>query len=184
MDILNETRSHMQKSFDVLLQDFATIRTGKANTALVEHIEINAYTGVRLKLNEVATVAIQDPHTLIVTPFDQSIMSNIEKGIQESNIGISPAVSGHIIRLSIPPLTEERRKEFVKLIHQKAESGRIMIRQVRHNAMDDIKKKKDDKSIGEDDANRLEKEVQKMTDEYMEKIDELKNKKEEEIMTI
>ena len=174
----------MNKSFEIMLNDFATIRTGKANTALVENIEITAYEGTRLKLNELATIGVLDPHTLIVTPFDQSVISAIEKGISESNIGINPAVSGQIIRLSIPPLTEERRLEFVKLIHHKAEQGRIMIRQIRQTAMGDIKKKKDAKVFGEDEAERLEREVQKLTDDFMEKIEDLRERKEEEIMKI
>lgn len=182
--LLSDTRSHMQKAFEVLQTDFSTIRTGKANPSLLENIQVPAYEGTILKLMELATISISDASTMIVTPFDQSVIASIEKAIRESNLGFNPAVSGHTIRVTTPPLTEERRKEFVKVVHQKAENGRVMIRQARHEAMQHIDRAKKDDSISEDEESRLEKEIQKMTDEYVGKIDNLRVEKEVELMRI
>lgn len=183
--LLNETRSKMQKAFEVLHQDFLTVRTGKANPSVVENINVDAYGGAqRLKVMELATVHAQDTQTIVITPFDKSIIGEIQKGIQDANLGFSPVVQGEIIRITLPPLTEERRKEFVKLINQKAEQGKIMIRQVRHDSMEEVKKMDKSKTVSEDDVARLEKEIQKVTDEYMEKIDNLRSEKEEELMRI
>lgn len=173
----------MQKAYDVLLADFATVRTGKATPSLVEHIIINAYGATqKLKVMELATIHAQDSHTLVLTPFDQSIIEEISRGIQEANVGLNPAVNENIIRIALPPLTEERRQEFVKLINQKAEQGRIMIRQVRHEAMEEAKKQS--KTISEDEVIRHEKEIQKVTDEFVGRVDSLLEQKEEELMKI
>lgn len=182
--IVSTARTNMQKAFDLLRQDFATIRTGKANAALVENIVINAYGGgAHLKILELATIHVPDHQTLVITPFDQTVIHEIEKGIADSGVGLNPIVDSNLIRISLPPLTEERRKEFVKLIHQKAENGKVMIRQMRHDAMEEIKKK-NAKTVSEDEVERLEKEVQKATDEFMEKIDTLREEKEKELMSL
>lgn len=183
--VLTNTQSMMQKAFEVLLSDLSTIRTGKASPTLVENIFINAYGGAqRLKVLELATIHAQDPQTLIVSPYDSSIIAEIEKGIHEANAGINPIVDGDILRISIPPLSEERRKEMVKLVNQKTESGKIMIRQARHESMEQVKKMGNSKTISEDDVTRLEKEIQKITDSFMEKIDNLRKAKEEELLKI
>lgn len=180
--IIVSTKSKMQKAYEVLHQDFATIRTGKASPALVENIVVNAYGGAqKLKVMELASIHIQPPATILITPFDKSIIGEIERGINDAKIGLNAIIDGDVIRINLPPLTEERRKEFVKLAHQKAENGKVMIRQVRHEAMEDIKKKGEE-SISEDEITRLEKEVQKLTDEYMSKIDDVKAEKEAELM--
>jgi ribosome recycling factor len=181
--IVENTKAHMQRAIDVMVDDFATVRTGKANPALVENIVIQAYGGsTPLKVLELATIHAQDPQTIVITPFDQSVISEIETGIKNSNLGFSPVVDGQIIRISIPPLTEERRLEFVKAIHQKAENGKIMIRQVRHESMEAIEKKKEE--VSEDEIEREKKDVQRLTDEFIKKIDDLKSEKEKELMTI
>lgn len=183
--VLVSARTKMQEAFDVLRHDFATVRTGKANTGLIENAVISAYNGsARLKVMELATIHIQDPQTIVVTPFDHSIIAELQKGIQDSGASLSPVVDGDIIRISIPPLTEERRRDLVKLVNQKAESGRIMIRQVRHEAMEEIKKKGKGNSVSEDEIIRLEKEIQKLTDEFIEKMDKLRDEKDEELMQI
>lgn len=179
----------MQKAVEVLKTDLMTVRTGRATPSLVEHIVINAYGGPaaggsRLKVLELATIQAQDPQTLVITPFDASIITEIQKGILEANVGLTPVVDSHIIRISIPPLSEERRTELIKLMHQKVESGRIMVRQVRHEAMSDIKKQFGDKIISEDQLVHLEKEVQKITDEIMGEIQALGTRKEEELLQI
>lgn len=183
-DIVSQTRTKMQKAFEVMQQDFGTVRTGKAHPALIENVTIMAYGGsTPLKLMELATIHAQDASTLVITPFDKSIMNEIEKGLTEANLGMNPIVDESVIRLSIPPLTEERRKEFIKLVNQKAENGRIMIRQARHEAMEDLKKMGEE-HVSEDEIKRLEKEIQKVTDEFMEKIDTLRAEKEKELMTL
>lgn len=182
--IVSVSRTNMQKAFDLLRQDFATIRTGKANAALVENIVINAYGGgAHLKVLELATIHVPDHQTLVLTPFDQAVIHEIEKGIADAKVGLNPIIDGNLIRINLPPLTEERRKEFVKLIHQKAENGKVMIRQMRHDAMEEIKKKSA-KTVSEDEVERLEKEVQKATDDFMEKIDTLREEKEKELMSL
>jgi len=180
--IASQTKDKMQKAYDVMLQDFSTVRTGRANPALVENIVINAYGGTeRLKVMELATISIQD-QTIVITPYDQSIMGEIQKGISDANVGLSPVVSSNIIRINLPPLTEERRKELIKVVSQKAESGKVMMRQIRHEAMDEIKKKEGE--VSEDEVERLEKEVQRLTDDFIEKIETLKKEKEEELMRL
>ncbi len=183
--IQQQTKSRMEKAFSVLKEDFGTVKTGKANPQLVENVMISAYGGTaRLKIMELATIHVQDHQTILLTPFDASVVRDIEKGISDSQMGLGIAVDGTNIRVTIPPLTQERREEFVKLIHKKAENGKIMIRQARAESNDEIAKLKKDGEISEDDEKRLEKEVQKLTDEYVEKIDETRKMKEEELMTV
>lgn len=183
--LISQTRNKMQKVLQVMNDDFATIRTGKASPALIENIAINAYGGTqKLKIMELATIHVQDPHTITITPFDISISHEIEKGIQEANAGLNPIVDGEFLRINLPPLSEERRKEMVKLINQKSESGKVMLRQIRHESMEEVKKQANAKAISEDDATRYEKEIQRETDEFSEKIDKLRKVKEEELMKI
>jgi ribosome recycling factor len=181
--ILTNTKNKMQKALEILQQDFATVRTGKANPALVENISVQAYEGTWMRVMELATVAAQDAQTLVITPYDKSVTSKIQKGIEDAEIGISPVQYGEMIRISLPPLTEERRLEMVKLINQKTESGKVMMRQIRHESMDEIKKMKEN-DAPEDEVSRLEKEVQKLTDENIAKIDTMRDEKEAELMKI
>lgn len=175
----------MEKVLEVLRTDLSTVRTGRAAPSLVEHIVISAYGGTqKLKVMELATIGTSDPHTLLITPYDGSIIGEIQKGILEANVGLNPVIDGQVIRISIPPLSEERRGELIHLMRQKLENGRIMVRQVRHEAMTDIKKQYNDKVISEDEMARLEKEVQKTTDEVMVQIEGMGKKKEEELMQI
>lgn len=175
----------MQKVLEVLRTDLGTVRTGRAAPSLVENIVINAYGGTqKLRVLELATIGSLDPQTLVVTPFDASIIGEIQKGIQEANVGLNPVIDNQLIRISIPPLSAERREELATLVRQKLEGGRIQIRQVRHEAMDEIKKQFNDKQIGEDDVLRFEKEVQKLTDDTILQIDDLGKRKEEELLQI
>lgn len=182
-NIINHTKQKMQKAFEVLQQDFSTVRSGKANPGMVENVSIEAYEGTWMRLMELATVSAQDAQTLIISPYDKSVMGKIQKGLEDADIGVSPVASGDVMRIVLPPLTEERRLEFVKLISQKAESGKVMMRQVRHESMDAIKKEKDGGS-SEDEISRLEKEVQKLTDEFIKKIDVMRDEKERELMQL
>ena len=182
---LDTTKLQMGKIVDVIKTDLSTVRTGRATPSLVENIAINAYGGTqRLKVLELATIGVSDSQTIVITPFDASIIEEIRKGIMEANVGMNPVVDKELIRISIPPLSGERRQELVTLVNQKLEGGRIQVRQVRHEAMDVIKKQFNDKEISEDDVMRLEKEVQNLTDETIKTIDELGKKKEEELLSI
>ncbi len=183
--LIADARSKMRKILDVLRTDLATVRAGRAAPSLVENIIINAYGGTqRLKVMELATITSSDPQSLVITPFDNSIIGEIQKGIFEANVGLNPVIDGQIIRISIPRLSEERRQELIHLMRQKLENGRIMVRQARHEAMADIKKQKDQKTISEDEAGRMEKEVQKLTDELIGDIEGMGKKKEEELLAI
>lgn len=182
---LQEIKQKMQKVLDVLKQDLATVRTGRATPGLVENIIIAAYSGsTRMKVMELATISATDHHTLVITPFDHTIINEIQKGIQEANVGLQPIVDGQIVRISIPLLSEERRRDLIHLMKQKLENGRIMVRQVRHEAMAEIKKQLNNETISEDDVTRLEKEAQKITDDAVAEIDSLGKKKEEELLQI
>lgn len=179
------TKEKMQKVLEVLFGDLNTIRTGRAAPSLVEHIVVSVYGGsTRLKVVELATIGIQDPQTLLITPFDASIIGEIQKGIMEANVGLNPASDGEKIRISIPPLSEERRQQLIKLMHQKLENGKVMVRQVRHEAMSETKKQYNNKTISEDELVRLEKEIQRLTDDFVAQIDLMGKKKEEELLQI
>ncbi len=180
-NLIVDTREKMRKAIEILASDIATIRTGKAAPALVENISVMVYGGTtKLRVMEVATVSASDASTLVLTPFDASIIEEIRKGIMESGAGLNPASDGQVIRISIPPLSEERRQELIHLMRQKLESGHVMIRQLRHEALNDLKKGE----LPEDENDRLEKEIQKATDDFTAEIDALGKKKEEELMQI
>ncbi|MBI2195491.1 MAG: ribosome recycling factor [Candidatus Levybacteria bacterium] len=183
--VVSKAREKMQKILEVLRSDLSTVRTGRAAPSLVENIVVSAYGGsARLKVMELATITCPDSQTLAVTPFDGSIIGEIQKGIIESGSGLNPVIDGQLIRIAVPMLSEERRQELIKLMKQKLENGRIMVRQARHEAMEEVKKQHNEKTIGEDDMVRLEKEIQKATDDTMLKIDEMGKRKEEELMQI
>lgn len=182
---IDQTKMQMDKVLEVIKTDLSTVRTGRATPSLVEHIVVAVYGGsTKLKIMELATIGTQDTQTILITPFDHTIINEIQKGISDANVGLNPIVDGQAIRISIPPLSQERREQLIHLMKQKLENGRIMIRQVRQEAMHDIKKQFADKTISEDDQFRLEKEAQKITDSTIEQIDMLGKKKEEELLQI
>ena len=178
-------KQRMQKALQVIHEDLATIRTGRATPALVENVSIPAYEGTQhLKVKEMATISTDGARMIIIAPFDPTILRDIEKGINSANLGYTAAPDGNILRISIPPLTSERRDEYIKLAHVKIEGGRVMVRQIRHDMMSDIKRQFEAKELSEDEKKRLEKDVQMVTDEMMAEIDVLKKKKEDELMQI
>jgi len=184
-NILNEVRRRIEKILEVLRDDLGTIRTGRATPSLIENVVINAYGGsARLKVMELATIGASDSSTLVITPFDHATIHEIEKGIQEANIGLSPVVDAQIVRISIPPLSTERREELIKSMKHKLENGRIMVRQARHEAMTDVKKKKEANELSEDDVTRMEKEIQKVVDDTIEQIENMGKQKEAELLQI
>lgn len=182
MDQLADTKKKIDKVLEILKGDMDTVRTGRAAPSLVENIVISAYGGsAKLKVMELATVGATDAKTLVITPFDPSIISEIQKGIEAANAGFAPNIDGNLIRISIPPLSEERRVELIKAMRQKLENGKIMVRQVRHEAMEDVKKEYEGR---EDDIKRHEKEIQKLVDDTVETIESWGRQKEAELMQI
>lgn len=183
--ILAQTRDKMRKALEITSQDLGSIRSGRATPALVENIPIAAYGGAqRLKVMELATITTMDAKTIAIAPFDPSVTAEIEKGILEANIGLTPVVDGEIIRITIPSLTEERRQEYIKLAKTKLEAGRIMVRQVRQDAMHSVKKAAADKEIDEDQQKLAEKRIQELTDEMIAEIDSIGERKEQELLQV
>lgn len=175
----------MRKAVTIAQQDLSSIRSGRATPALVENIVITAYEGTsHLRLMEMATITTQDAKSLLIAPFDPSVIKDIEKGIREANVGLNPAVDGEILRIVLPPLSEERRQEYVKLAKTKLEAGRVMIRQIRHDAMKQIARMQTDKEISEDEASVGEKKIQELTDEMVGEIDSMGERKEAELMQV
>ena len=182
-EILLDTEATMEKGFDYMTHEFSSVRTGKASPAIVENIDVEAY-GATMKLKQLALITTPEARLLVIQPFDASQVQAIEKAIKESKIGINPAVDGKIIRLPIPQLSEERRKDLVKSIKQMAEEARVRVRSARRDGIDAIKKEQKAGSITEDALATYEKEVQKLTDGFVKKIDEMVNAKEAEIMKV
>ena len=182
-EILLETEAAMEKGFEYMQHEFAAVRTGKASPALVENIDVEAY-GSTMKLKQLALITTPEPRLLVIQPFDASTTKDIEKAIKESKIGINPAVDGKIIRLPIPALSEERRKDLVKGIKQMAEEARVRVRSSRREGIDGLKKAQKDGKITEDDLASYEKEIQKLTDGFVKKIDDAFNSKEADILKV
>ena len=178
-----EIEAKMQKGIHFLLEEFNTIRAGRANAAVLDKISIDYY-GTATPIQQVGTVSVPEPRMLTIQPWDTNLLKDIEKAIFKSELGITPVNDGKIIRLAFPPLTEERRKEFVKLIGKKSEDAKIAIRNVRRDAIEDIKKKEKKKEITEDDLKIMEKDIQELTDIYIKQVDEESKKKEKEILEI
>ncbi|GAB5481815.1 MAG: ribosome recycling factor [Parasphingorhabdus sp.] len=172
----------MNASLEALKHDLSGLRTGRANTALLDSITVEVY-GAKMPLNQVATVSVPEPRMLSIQVWDKGNIQPVEKAVRSAGLGLNPMVDGPNIRLPIPDLTEERRKELAKMTGQFAEKARIAIRNVRRDGMDDIKADENKKEIGEDDKKRLETEVQKLTDQMIEEADKLSSAKEQEILT-
>jgi len=182
-ETLFEAEAGMEKAIDFMMHEFAAIRTGKASPALVENIDVTAY-GSSMKLKQLALITSPEPRLLVIQPFDAGTVQAVEHAIQESNLGINPAVDGKLIRLRIPELSEERRKDLVRSINKIAEESRVRVRACRREAMDIIKKLQKDSDITEDEKERSEKEIQKLTDKSVESIDKHVARKEAELMTV
>lgn len=178
-------RSKMKQVLDLVTTDVASIRTGRASPGLVEDLEVAVYGGQqKLKIQELATISAPDAQTIVIDPFDKSIIGEIRKGIMSANIGLNPSIDGEILRISLPPLTSEDRQKYVKLLSTKLENGRIMIRQIRGDAMRDIKESFEKKELSEDEKFQQEKRLQEITDGFTEKIDAVGDAKEKELLQI
>ena len=180
-EILSELRENMAKSVDVLKKEFNRIRTGRASSALLEGIKVDCY-DTQMPLDQVASISVPESRLIIIQPWDQSIIGNIEKGILKSELGLTPMNDGKIIRVSIPPLTEERRKELAKLAKKMAEENKIAIRNHRREANEMFKELKNEKEISEDEMHKAYNDVQKITDEFVKNIDVITAEKEKEII--
>jgi len=183
MPSLEQARQRMEKALDAMRREFASVRTGKASPALLDTVRVEAY-GAMVPLNQVATIQAPEPRLLVLSPFDRATMKPIEKAIVEAGLGLNPSNDGKVIRVPIPALTEERRREFVKVLHRYAEEGRVAVRQARKDANDDIKRREKAGELSEDDSRRQQEQVQKLTDQYTAKIDELLKHKEAEVMEV
>ena len=173
----------MAKSVASLQQELTKIRTGRAHTSLLDHITVDYY-GSEVPLNQVSNVAVEDSRTLTITPWEKNMVPVIEKAIMTSDLGLNPASAGTVIRVPLPPLTEERRKDMIRVVRNEAEGGRIAVRNIRRDALHDIKELLKEKMIGEDDERRAEGEIQEITDKYVAEIDKVLADKEAELMEI
>ena len=181
--IMTEAKEKMQKAAQNLQRELGQIRAGRANASLLDRITVNYY-GAPTPLNQMASIQIPEARVLMITPFDKSILQDVEKAIMASDIGISPTNDGNVIRLIIPQLTEERRKELAKDVKKEAENAKIAVRNIRRDAIDEYKKQQKNGDITEDDLRGLEKEVQKLTDESIKEVDKIASDKEQELLDV
>lgn len=181
--IFKDAQEKMKKAVEAVEHEFSSLRTGRASVALVDNIHVEAY-GTPMVLKQVAAISTPDARTILITPFDRNLIGPIEKAIMASNIGLTPNNDGKAIRLTIPQLTEERRKELVKVAKKMAEDGRVAVRNIRRHANEEIKKTEKMHEITEDDRKRAIEKVQELTDKFIEEIDKLLERKEKEIMEI
>lgn len=182
-DINKDTQQRMGKSIEALKHELAKIRTGRAHTSLLDHITVEYYGG-DVPLNQVASINVEDARTLSLTPWEKQMVGKIEKAIMVSDLGLNPATSGTVIRVPMPPLTEERRRNLVKIVRQEAENGRVAIRNIRRDANHDLKELLKEKEISQDDEKRAQERIQKLTDSHIAQVDELLAAKEKELMEI
>jgi len=180
-NIIKDADGRMNKTLDALQHEMAKIRTGRAHPSLLEHIHVSYY-GSDVPMNQVANITVQDARTLSITAYDKSAIGNIEKAILNSDLGLNPVTAGEVIRVPLPPLTEERRKELVKVVRAEAEKARIAIRNIRRDANTSFKDMIKEKTITEDEEHRAEEKIQKLTDEHIEKIDKILEEKEKDML--
>lgn len=180
---LDATRAQMEKAVDAMRREFASVRTGKATPALLDTVRVEVY-GTRLPLNQVATVTAPEPRLLLVQPWDKSQLAEVEKAIRAADLGLNPSNDGNVIRVPIPALTEERRKDMVRLLHKLAEEGRVAVRHARQEANKEVKRAQQANELSEDEAHRRLDEIQKLTDEHVGRIDQLLAAKEEEVLIV
>ena len=183
MALIEDTRGQMQKAVDAVRREFSAVRSGKATPALLDTVRVEAY-GSKMPLNQVASVHTPEPRLIVVQPWDKTVIPAIEKGIQAADLGLNPSNDGNVVRVPIPALTEERRKDLVRMLHKMAEEGRVGVRHARQEANKEIKRSEQAHEMSEDESRRKQDEVQKLTDEFVARIDELLKSKEEEVMEV
>ncbi|HJX61542.1 MAG TPA: ribosome recycling factor [Dehalococcoidia bacterium] len=182
-DVFNDAKDRMTKAVDALRRELATIRTGRAHPGLVEHLRVDYY-GVPTPLNQLATISVPDPRLLTIQPWDRQAMGAIEKAILKSDLSLTPSNDGVIIRLSIPQLTEERRRELAKVVHKKVEEGRVEVRNIRRDGHEELRRLQREKLISEDDQFRGQEKLQKLTDEYVQQVERVGEEKEAELLAV
>lgn len=182
-DIRQDADQRMKKSVEALRQEFVKIRTGRAHTSLLDHITVDYY-GAEVPLTQAANVSVQDARTLAVTPYEKTMVQVIEKAIMTSDLGLNPATAGTVIRVPLPPLTEERRRDLVRVVKAEAENARVAVRNIRRDANQDLKELLKEKEISEDDMRRGEEQIQKLTDKHVAEVDQLLDEKEKELMEL
>ncbi|MDR1473827.1 MAG: ribosome recycling factor [Lactobacillales bacterium] len=182
-DIIPKTKEKMQKAMESLNHEFGQIRAGRANASLLDRIQVTYY-GVPTPLNQMASIQIPEARVLLITPFDKTTLKDIEQALNASDLGLTPMNDGNVIRLVIPQLTEERRKELAKKVKKVAENSKIVVRNVRREAMDEAKKQEKNGTLTEDDLHSLEKDIQKVTDDAVKKIDQMTAEKEKELLDV
>jgi ribosome recycling factor len=182
-DVKKTTEQKMNKSIETLKADLAKVRTGRAHAGILDHVKVDYY-GNPTQLSQVANITLIDARTIGVQPWEKKMIGAIEKAIRESDLGLNPATQGEVIRVPTPPLTEERRKEMVKLVKTEAEDAKIAVRNIRRDANEGLKKLLKDKAISEDDERRAQDDVQKLTDRFVSEIDKLVAEKEKEVLTV
>lgn len=182
-DVLADAEKRMRSSIDALKRDLANIRTGRASTGLVEHLDIDYY-GASTPLNQLATITTPEARLLVITPWDKSSLGAIEKAIQKSDLNLNPSNDGKVVRIPVPPLTEERRKQLVKVVRQRVEDDRVSIRNVRRDSINDVRDLEHEKMVGEDDAKRTQEKLQALTDRYVKEAESIGAQKEQEILTV
>lgn len=182
-DVIAAMKTQMEKSVDSLRKEYQKVRTGRATTALLDDIKVNYY-DVPTAINQVASLSVPEARVIVIQPWEAKLIPVVEKAILNANIGLTPTNDGKVIRLALPPLTEERRKEIVKSLRKMAEDAKIAVRNIRRDAIDDLKKLEKDKKISEDDLKRAEKDVQDVTNNFVSKIDEVLATKEKEVMEV
>ncbi|HEY6837940.1 MAG TPA: ribosome recycling factor [Geobacteraceae bacterium] len=182
-DVISNMNAHMDKTIDALRREYQKVRTGRASTSLLDDVKVDYY-GTPTPVSQVATLAVPEPRTITLQPWEAKLISAIEKAILNANIGLTPSNDGKLIRLNLPPLTEERRKDIVKQLRKMAEDAKVALRNIRRDAMDELKKLEKDKKITEDELKRAEKEVQDATKSHELKVDETLSHKEKEVMEV
>jgi ribosome recycling factor len=182
-DVVKDLETRMQAAVDLLAREFSGVRTGRANTALLDSVRADAY-GVPTPINQMASLSVPDPRTLVIQPWDTSQIAAIEKAILKSDLGLTPANDGKVVRLTMPTLTEERRKQLAKTVGKLAEEARVAVRNVRRDANDRLKALARDKKVSQDEERRGHEQIQKSTDRFIARVDELTRKKEQEILAI
>jgi len=182
-DALADGDKRMQKALEAVGRELAAIRSGRARPSLVDHVKVEYY-GSTLPLNQVATVSAPEARLLTIQPWDRQALGTIEKAIQKSDLGLNPSNDGHIIRLVIPPLTEERRKDLVRIVHKKVEEGRVAVRNVRRDCLEELRRLQRDEHVSEDEERRAQDRLQKLTDRYIGDVDRLGQEKETELLEV
>ncbi|GIV09354.1 MAG: ribosome-recycling factor [Fimbriimonadales bacterium] len=181
--LFKDAEARMKHTIEHLKQDLAGFRTGRANPAMVERIMVD-YHGASMQLQHIATITVPEPRQLLIQPWEQSAVSAIEKAIQKSELGVNPVSDGRTLRITLPPLTEERRKDLIKQVHKRTEEGRIAIRNIRRDLHEHLRQMQKNKQISEDDLKRYEQQMEKLTHKYIEEVDKVQKAKDEELMEV